>query len=433
MGIFEVWILLLFIGSSLLVNFKTAITRLGMIETEQEFQKFPSYYRFLIWMRKAAPTLHWEQFIDFVGINIQVYRLFFTLFAAFDFFLILGLTPTFFNLWVVSLSVLAVVVLLELGMRLLAILFPLYSLKFIGLLAGMMMLVFFPIIYPVVLIQQLFTNKQEIKSQTLQSLKFKTKLQEFIHALDFNQTISIQEKKLLLAVASFRDRIAREIMVPRVDVYRISTKKTIAECAKEFIQEGYSRIPVYDENVDNIIGVILSKDILDYLTKSSTDPAHFPKDKSIKPLVKPVLFTPETKKISNLLQEFKSSQIHLAIVVDEYGGTEGIVTIEDILEELVGEIEDEFDVEQAKLFQPDQNGGFTLDAKTSLIDLENQTGIVIPQAPTYDTVGGFIVNIAGSIPKKGWKVHYDRFYIEILSGDDKSIEKIRIVPTFPAN
>lgn len=430
---FELIIILLLIGSALLVNFKSAISRQGIIETEKEFQKFPYYYGLLIWLRKISPSSSWDNFLDFIGLNIQIYKLFFAMFSAFDVFISLNITPTFLHLTEASVIVLGIILVEELLMRIFAIAYPLYSLKFFGLLIGLLMILFLPLTYPMFLLQHLFSAAQETKNVKSPSVKFKTKLQEFIHQLEVNHAISNQERKLLLAIASFRDRITREIMVPRVDVYSLSSKKSVFGCAKEFIKEGYSRIPVYDETVDNIIGVVLSKDILDYLTKHSIDPENFSKDKPIKTLIKPVLFTPETKKISNLLQEFKSSQIHLAIVVDEYGGTEGIVTIEDILEELVGEIEDEYDIEEAASFQKEPSGAYIIDGKTSLIEIENEIGITIPQSQTYDTIGGFITHVAGFIPKKGWKVHYDNFYLEILSGNEKSIDKVRIIPTFKSN
>lgn len=273
---------------------------------------------------------------------------------------------------------------------------------------------------------QFFSKKQDKKGHKTVSYRFKTKLQEFIHTLELNHTLSHQERKLLMAIASFRDRVVREIMVPRIDVFTLSAKKTIQECAEEFVYQGYSRIPVFEDNVDNIIGVVLYKDILEWLLKPTSETSA--KITTIKQIVKPVLFTPETKKISNLLQEFKANQIHLAIVVDEYGGTEGIVTIEDILEELVGEIEDEFDTLDESLYSQDADGGYIVDARMSLIEIESELGISIPQAPQYDTIGGFIVSISGSIPKRGWKVHYDNFFIEVLSADEKSLDKIRIIP-----
>ena len=119
-------------------------------------------------------------------------------------------------------------------------------------------------------------------------------------------------------------------------------------------------------------------------------------------------------------------QIHLAIVVDEWGGTEGVVTIEDILEELVGEIADEYDVEHQELYTAIPDGGFVVDAKMSIIDIREELGVKIPQGPEYDTIGGYIFHRAGSIPSKGWKIHHDDFDLEVLSSSERSLNKIRI-------
>jgi putative hemolysin len=433
MGLLEFWIVLLFLGSSLLVGLKTAILKLGIIQTEQELQKHRGYYRFIRWIRKAPSTATSESFLDLVGIEIQIYRLIVVMIASYDLFLSLANNLDSWTFFFIATLILGLILVFEVSMRLVAIAFPLYTIKFTGFITGALLLVLFPITYPTIFLQQRYSKKKETKDYKTSSLKFKGKLQEFIHSLDLQQAISMQEKKLLYAIASFRDRIVREIMVPRVNLFSVSNKKTILECAKLCINEGYSRIPVFEETLDNIIGVVLSKDLLEYFQKAHESPNTYLLDESIKTLIKPVLFTPETKKIANLLQEFKSSQIHLAIVVDEYGGTEGIVTIEDILEQLVGEIEDEYDIEQAKLFKQDPNGAYIIDGKTGLVDIENHLGIQIPQSPTYDTIGGFIISTAGFIPKKGWKMHYDTFFIEVLNSGEKSVDKVKIIPTFPSN
>jgi CBS domain containing-hemolysin-like protein len=181
--------------------------------------------------------------------------------------------------------------------------------------------------------------------------------------------------------------------------------------------------------MDNIVGVILYKDVMEYyfncIEKKETSPLETPLEK----LLKPVIYTPETKKISHLLQEIRSHQIHLAIVVDEYGGTEGIVTIEDILEELVGEIADEYDIiDEEKLYMPYPAGGWIVDAKMTIIDIEKELGIFIPQSPEYDTLGGFVFHRAGTIPSKGWKIHNDNFDLEVLSSSARSLEKIILIP-----
>jgi CBS domain containing-hemolysin-like protein len=183
---------------------------------------------------------------------------------------------------------------------------------------------------------------------------------------------------------------------------------------------------VYKNTLDNINGVLLYKDLLNVYLQQH-DPSIL-KTTSIESLIKPVVYAPETKKISILLQEMKAKQIHMAIVVDEYGGTEGIVTIEDILEELVGEIADEYDdLQEEVLFKPHPQGGWIVDAKMNIVDIEKEMTILIPQSPEYDTLGGYIFHRAGAIPTKGWKIHHENFDLEILKTSDRSVEKVRIV------
>ena len=424
----EIILVLVLLSSSILVNLKTAFTKLGMVEIDKEFQKYRTYYSVFLWLRKIPHLSIWENLIEFLNIQVQVYRFILAFFLSFEIIFFLGQDLSFLLILVISLSFVALILGLELLMRIFAIAFPLYSVKLFSIIGEIGIIILFLPTYPILLLQEKFSSKQEIKQKVSSSSKFKTKLQEFIYNLDVRKTISSQERKFLESIANFRDRLAKEIMVPRMDVFSLSHKKPILDCAKEFINEGYSRIPIYEDSVDNIIGVVLSKDILDYMLKHTENPELYPTEKPIKSLIKPVLFCPETKKISNLLQEFKSSQIHISIVVDEYGGTEGIITIEDILEELVGEIEDEYDIEEPHPYPKDSSGGYIIDAKTTLIELENDLAIQIPHSSAYDTLSGYIVHVAGSIPKKGWKIHHDNFYIETLSCDEKSIHKVKLLP-----
>ncbi len=429
----EFCILLLLFSSSLLIYFKTALSQLGILEIEQEFQKYPKYYGLILSIKKALPHLNWEEFKEYIAIHIQIYRLFFSVFGAYDLILSLDITLTNWHLLGITFIILSVIVAIEVFMRLLAIAFPLYAIKVSGLISGILLFWLFPLTAPIMLIQRVFLKKQETKSVKSPHHQFKSNLRDFIYKLDSNQSITIQEKKLLLSVASLRERMVKEIMVPRVSLYSLSIKKSLMDCLDAFVKEGYSRIPIYEDNIDNIVGVLLSKDILDYLAKSIHNQIDFPLDTSIQSLIKPILFCPETKKIADLLQDFRTTQIHLSIVVNEYGGTEGMLTIEDILEELVGEIEDEFDIDQPPLFSRDQTGGYLMNAKTSLVDIENEIGLIIPPSPHYDTIGGFIVHLAGFIPKKGWKIHFDLFSIEVISSSDKSLDKVKVVPISKTN
>jgi len=186
-------------------------------------------------------------------------------------------------------------------------------------------------------------------------------------------------------------------------------------------KEGYSRVPVYKGSIDQIIGVLMYKDILKMHTERGLE-------EPVERFVKNVIYTPETKKISQLLQEFRKKQMHMAIVVDEYGGTAGIVTIEDILEEIVGEIADEYD-EEAALFRPAGKGCWVVDAKMNLLDLEEELGIKIPEEGQYDTIAGYVFFKLGTIPEKGVVIHHDDFELEILTSSDRLVEKVKITKT----
>lgn len=246
-------------------------------------------------------------------------------------------------------------------------------------------------------------------------------IQEMIHSSQnsFDHT----DQKLISAFIHFKEKVAKEIMVPRVDLFSLPADLSIQEAAQLFAQEGYSRVPIFRETLDQIIGVVLYKDLI----KCYTNPDSSALQESLETIQKPILYVPENKKISHLLQEFRTKQIHLAIVVDEYGGTEGIVTIEDILEELVGEIEDEYDI-GGEQFWPLPSGGWIVDAKMSINDIQEELGVQIPESPDYETLGGYISQKAGVIPEKGWRLLHDEFEIEVLNASDRSVTKVKLVP-----
>ena len=268
----------------------------------------------------------------------------------------------------------------------------------------------------------------QFRSVSFEEPLSETKLEiiEIIQKSSLSHDLTKHEKELIESVLTFKDRIAREVMVPRVDVFSLSADTSIKEAAKLIKEEGYSRIPIYKNNVDNIVGVLMYKDILDKYTEYEESECNAEiLESPIESIQKGILYTPETKKISNLLLEFRKKQVHLAIVVDEYGGTEGIVSIEDILEEIVGEIADEYD-EEEELFQAQADGSWIVDARMSILDVDEQLGIKIPEEGDYETIGGFIFECAGSIPKKGFIIHQENFQIEILRSDERRVEKVRI-------
>ncbi len=291
--------------------------------------------------------------------------------------------------------------------------------------SSIFMFLSFPFTY---LICKLSFSKLPTISNEQELAKTKKEIIEIIQKSRESSALNINEKKLIESAIRFNDRIAREVMVPRVDVFSLSHDTPIREAVKLIEEEGYSRIPIYRNTVDNIVGVLMYKDLLQKFMEyvaGGNDPSIL--DAPIETIQKEILYTPETTKISNLLLEFKKKQLHLAIVVDEYGGTEGIVSIEDILEEIVGEIEDEYD-EEEELFFPQPGGSFIVDARMGILDIEQELGIKIPQESDYDTIGGYVFHCTGTIPSKGFVIHREDFKIEILKSDEKSVKKVHIRP-----
>lgn len=310
--------------------------------------------------------------------------------------------------------------------HLIASFWPIIALKISAPFASCYLTLFLPITAPLLkLIRLVFKKPQREENPMFME---KGKIREMIRESDLEQHLEPMDQQLIASFLNFKGRVAKEIMVPRVDVYALSAEESIEETVPLFAVEGYSRIPIYRESLDQIVGVVLYKDLLKYYA----NPNRAPKA-SLESIAKPVLYAPENKKITQLLQEFRGRQIHMAIIVDEYGGTEGIVTIEDILEELVGEIEDEYDVGEELEFWQIPDGGWVIDAKMTIHDIEERLGLIIPPNPEYETIGGYVYHCAGTIPAKGWRLSHDAFDLEVLSSTERAIKKIKITPRPPTD
>jgi putative hemolysin len=291
--------------------------------------------------------------------------------------------------------------------------------------ASFFLILLFPFSFLFLLLSRFFLKVEARHTADGSHSHMKENVRNLIQETIATTNMSEDEKKLIESVVAFKDRIVREVMIPRVKIFSLPASLSIHEAGRLSLEKGFSRIPVYKDNIDNIVGVLMYKDLL--ASYADTVNATEPHDVTIESILKPVLYTPETKKISSLLQEFRNKQVHLAIVVDEYGGTEGLVTIEDILEEIVGEIEDEYDTEE-KLFFVLPQGGWIVDARMSILDAEEELGIKIPQDGEYDTIGGYIFRRAGVIPPKGMLIHHDDFDLEIVRSNDRRVEKVKITP-----
>ncbi|MBN2372161.1 HlyC/CorC family transporter [bacterium] len=229
--------------------------------------------------------------------------------------------------------------------------------------------------------------------------------------------IEEEEHDLIHSVFEFRDTIVREVMVPRVDIAAIPLKATLDEVLDIIIEKGHSRIPVYDQNMDNIVGIVYAKDILKVFKSDKRDIV-------ITDIMRPPYFVPETKKIMDLLKEFQVQKIHMAIVVDEYGGTAGLVTIEDLLEELVGEIQDEYDNERERLVRLNDNT-ISVDAHINVEEIEEFFDCKIPEED-FETVGGLIFHLFERIPKEGEDVTFQGLRFIVRKADERRVLRVEI-------
>ena len=238
-----------------------------------------------------------------------------------------------------------------------------------------------------------------------------------------DESAPLEEKKILKGIATFGEKEASEIMQSRVNVTAIEDKISFQEVLKVVIDSGFSRIPVYKESFDHVIGVLYIKDLIPY-SKA---------DKNIDwlPLIRPAIFVPENKRINVILQDFREKKIHLAIVVDEYGGTSGIITLEDIIEEIVGEISDEFDKEMQQFkFKRISDKSYLFEAKTPLNDfckiLDINDDFFDELKGESDSIGGLILELEGEMPAKGRKVTVKQFEFEIVNVDSRKINEVKV-------
>jgi gliding motility-associated protein GldE len=230
-----------------------------------------------------------------------------------------------------------------------------------------------------------------------------------------------EEQKILQGIVSFGNTDTKQVMQPRIDIFALDESLKFTELFSEIVKHGFSRIPVYKENVDTIIGVLYAKDLLPYLERKKFD---------WRTLLREPFFVPENKKLDDLMVEFQEKKVHLAIVVDEYGGTSGIVSLEDVIEEIVGDISDEFDDEDLTFSKLDEKN-YVFEGKTTLKDfyriikLEDET-LFESSKGEAETIAGFVLEISGSFPKLGSKINFDNYVFNVEALDKKRIKQVKI-------
>lgn len=244
-------------------------------------------------------------------------------------------------------------------------------------------------------------------------------IQELLEEGEEQGLISVHEERLINSIFDFRETIASEIMTPSAEMVCADLNTSVPELIRLINEEGYTRIPIYQGTPDQIVGILHAKDLL-RICAHGVDA-----EVDLKAFLNPATFIPESKPITELLREFQSKKIHLAIVVDEFGGVRGLVTLEDVIEEIVGEIDDEHDDEDNELRVVDERT-VIVDAKIDIEEVEAHFRLTLPEGP-YESVGGFIVHRLGKVPPPGTVVQESGLTFKVLGADPRRIKSLRIV------
>ena len=243
--------------------------------------------------------------------------------------------------------------------------------------------------------------------------RFKKKKPDVNVAEDVNE----QRQGMLQGVVDLADTVVKEVMIPRIDVDFLSIETEYNELLDKVVESGHSRFPVYEDSIDNVVGILYVKDMLRLIARG--------KEVKVAEIIKKPFFVPESKRIDSLLMEFKRKHVHIAVAIDEYGGTSGIVCMEDIIEEIVGDIQDEFDNEREDITKLG-DGMWLCDSRVDLEDLANVLGVEMP-TDDFDTLGGFVFDLFGKIPIKFEKATWKDYDFIIHDMEGHKVNTIKII------
>ncbi len=280
---------------------------------------------------------------------------------------------------------------------------------------------FYYLIFPVSYFLARFTRFLQKRMGFTEDKAFLTEeeLKTLVEIGEEHGTLQKDEREMIHSIFEFGETTVKEIMVPRTDMVCVEASTTLTDLMKLVKTKLHSRIPVYKGRIDNVIGILYVKDLLPYLTKRRRERLDLEK------LVRPAYFVPEQKKIDELLREFQKERIHMALVVDEYGGIAGLVTLEDIIEEIVGEIQDEYDKE-APLYKKIDDNTFIVDGRMPLEEVNEALHLNLPTEEGFETISGFILSKLGALPKEKEKVEYDGYIFIVERVTRNRIIKVRI-------
>jgi len=323
------------------------------------------------------------------------------------------------NLLFIEVIIITIIILIfgEIIPKSFAIRHSIYFSNLISLPFLILLKIFKPIFFIFYKISDLFIKLNPFKKEKIfdseEELKMLTEL------VEEEGTIQHTESEMIQSVFDFDDKLVKEILTPRVDIIGIDSKATLDQVMDLITNKKFSKIPVYVDTIDNIKGILYAKDIIPYLMGSRSSI-------NLLKLSRIPLFIPETKAIDDLLEDFKVKKKNIAIAVDEWGGTSGLVTLEDIVEEVMGELRDPYD-KQEYLFKKIDEKNYIVDGSIKIYDLEENIDISFPDVREYDTLAGFVFDKLGEIPNKGEKLTYNKFQFTVLDVIENRIDKIQIL------
>ena len=249
--------------------------------------------------------------------------------------------------------------------------------------------------------------------------KNRQELLELLREAHANEVLDIEALSIIEGALQVSDMQVRDIMIPRSQMITIRSSQTPREFLPEVIEAAHSRFPVTGESLDDVLGILLAKDLLPLLLEDNTERFN------IKEILRPATCVPESKRLNVLLKEFRATRNHMAIVIDEYGGVSGLVTIEDVLEQIVGDIEDEHDIDEDSHIKPLHSGDFLVKGLTPIEDFNEHFGTEFPDEE-FDTVGGLVMNAFGHLPRRNEVVELDGFRVRVLNSDSRRVHLLRV-------
>ena len=276
-----------------------------------------------------------------------------------------------------------------------------------------------PVVYCLIFISRFVGRILGVNMTSPQLMITEEDIIYFVHVGNAEGIIEEDEKEMIHSIVTLGETSAKEVMTPRTSMLAFEGAKTINEVWDEIVDNGFSRIPIYEETIDNIIGILYVKDLMEHIKNNELD-------LPIKQFIRSAYFVPETKSIIEILKEFRGLKVHIAMVLDEYGGVVGLVTIEDLIEEIVGEIRDEYDDEEESFFKKVADNEYEVDAMTDIETINKDLELNLPISEDYESLGGLIVTTTGKICEVGDEVQIDNIYLKVLEVDKMRVSKVFI-------